>query len=367
MALIDELNIKPKPDFERLKKVLFRRGEPDRVPFYELFFDKPMKDHIMGKPCSFHLLLPIANLEQMILNDIEMWHRLGFDYASFMPFILFGDNFQVAEDHAPLKGPLRFWLKESKGAGIAARVDFEKHRWPDPNMVNLDIVDWAIKQLPDGMGAMSQLPGIVETTTWLMGYENFGIASIEDPELIKMVFDKVGSTLMRLTERILEIPGIFAINHGDDMGHKGGTLISPKTMRELGFGWHKKIAEACHAKGIAYILHSCGQVDSIMPDFIDFIGIDAKHSFEDIIEPVESIKRKWGNRIAVLGGIDVDLLSRGTTQDVRNRTREVLKKCAPGGGYCLGSGNSVTNYIKPENYLAMLDEGWKSGVYPIAV
>ena len=29
----------------------------------------------------------------------------------------------------------------------------------------------------------------------------------------------------------------------------------------------------------------------------------------------------------------------------------------PGGGYCLGSGNSVTNYIPVDNYLIMMDEG----------
>ncbi len=39
------------------------------------------------------------------------------------------------------------------------------------------------------------------------------------------------------------------------------------------------------------------------------------------------------------------------------RVRETLDVCLPGGGYCLGTGNSVTNYIRVRNYLAMLDEG----------
>jgi uroporphyrinogen decarboxylase len=34
----------------------------------------------------------------------------------------------------------------------------------------------------------------------------------------------------------------------------------------------------------------------------------------------------------------------------------------PGGGYCLGTGNSVANYIPLDNYLAMLDEGRKFAV-----
>jgi len=44
--------------------------------------------------------------------------------------------------------------------------------------------------------------------------------------------------------------------------------------------------------------------------------------------------------------------------------RKVIDVCAPGGGYALGTGNSVANYIPIQNYLVMLDEGRRYGVYP---
>ena len=69
-----------------------------------------------------------------------------------------------------------------------------------------------------------------------------------------------------------------------------------------------------------------------MPDLIETVRIDAKHSFEDVIVPVEEFKRRWGTRVAVLGGVDVDLLSRGTEEDIRRRTGQILAACAPGGG-----------------------------------
>ena len=54
----------------------------------------------------------------------------------------------------------------------------------------------------------------------------------------------------------------------------------------------------------------------------------------------------------------MDLLTRGSEDEVRRRTREILDVCAARGtGYCLGTGNSVANYIPTRNYLAMLDEG----------
>ena len=93
-----------------------------------------------------------------------------------------------------------------------------------------------------------------------------------------------------------------------------------------------------------------------MEDLIETVGIDARHSFQDNVEPVEEVYRKYGDRIAILGGMDVDLLSRGTTDQVRTRAREILQACAPGGGFCMGSGNTLPNYVKVDNYYAMLEE-----------
>jgi uroporphyrinogen decarboxylase len=59
--------------------------------------------------------------------------------------------------------------------------------------------------------------------------------------------------------------------------------------------------------------------------------------------------------VAVLGGVDVDLLSRGSREQVRQRTEQILERCAPAGGYACGSGNSVTNYVPPANFLAMVE------------
>ncbi len=81
------------------------------------------------------------------------------------------------------------------------------------------------------------------------------------------------------------------------------------------------------------------------------------HSFEDTIEDVCELKGTWGQRIALLGGIDVDFMCRATPEQIRERVRKTLDICMPGGGYCLGSGNSVANYIPVDNYLAMMDEG----------
>jgi uroporphyrinogen decarboxylase len=93
-----------------------------------------------------------------------------------------------------------------------------------------------------------------------------------------------------------------------------------------------------------------------MNDLLDDVCIDAKHSFEDVIMPVDEVKAKYGKRTCILGGIDMDLLASGSPREVRRATRKAIRDCAPGGGYAVGSGNTIANYIPMENYFAMLQE-----------
>jgi uroporphyrinogen decarboxylase len=158
-------------------------------------------------------------------------------------------------------------------------------------------------------------------------------------------------------ERIAQFERVKAVWGSDDMGFKTGTLISPADIREFVLPGHKMVAGMAHAVGLPFLLHSCGNLTAIMPDLIDDVRIDARHSFEDVIENVVLAKQRYGSRIALLGGIDLDFLCRANPDEVRERVRSTLDACLPGGGYCLGTGNSVANYIPLENYLAMLDEG----------
>ena len=93
-----------------------------------------------------------------------------------------------------------------------------------------------------------------------------------------------------------------------------------------------------------------------MADLVNDVGIDAKHSFEDAIVPAAEFKRRWGGRIGVLGGVDVDKFSRLAPAELRKYVRRIIDDCSPGGRFALGSGNSIPDFIPVENYLTMVDE-----------
>ncbi len=67
---------------------------------------------------------------------------------------------------------------------------------------------------------------------------------------------------------------------------------------------------------------------------------------------MEEAYDRWGKGIAILGGIDVDFLCRRTPAEIFARSRALIEKtgCI---GYALGSGNSIPDYVPPENYIAM--------------
>jgi uroporphyrinogen decarboxylase len=190
-----------------------------------------------------------------------------------------------------------------------------------------------------------------------MGYESLCLALYDQRDLVKAISDRLVEIYEVMVKRMLAFDRVKVIWGSDDMGFRNGTLISPDDLREFVLPGHKLMARLSHEAGRPYLLHSCGNLSAIMEDLIEDVGIDARHSFEDVIEPVTEAKARYGDRIALLGGIDVDFLCRADEGRVRKRVRETLERCLPGGGYCLGSGNSIANYIPLGNYLAMLDEG----------
>ena len=142
---------------------------------------------------------------------------------------------------------------------------------------------------------------------------------------------------------------------GDDLGFKTSTLTSPKNIRAHIFPQYKRVIELIKSKGKPFLWHSCGKIFSVMDDAIA-LGIDAKHSNEDTIAPYEEWITRYGDRIGLVGGIDVDLICQNPPEDVYEIVLERGQKYRQmAKGYALGSGNSIPDYVPVEGYLAMVE------------
>ena len=324
-----------KPNFDNLLKVL-NNETPDRPTLFEFFLNQPLYCKLAGVAEQDPAPKPAV---------IKAFMTAGYDYATVMPNFSFPKQ-EISHEQT---------ISLNEGASITNWEDFEKYPWPDPEQVNYGELDELAPFLPAGAKIISQGPGgVLENVIPLLGYDNICFLLMDDRELFKTVVDHVGSRLVRYYELVGKSDIVGAMISNDDWGFKSQPMLSPSDMREYIIPWHIKIVEAIHSHGKPAILHSCGNLASIMDDIIDECKYDGKHSYEDTITPVEEAYKLWGDRIAILGGIDLDFLCRRTVAEITERAENLLALTVSRGGFALGSGNSIPEYVPDEKYFAMI-------------
>jgi len=324
------------PRFENLLKVL-RREVPDRPTLFEFFMNEPLYRRLTGVPKPEGDVLPWLT---------EAFRRAGYDYVTHGGSDF---GFPAGAKHREQSVSL------NEAPVITDRATFEGYSWPEPDDRDYSSLEKIAAYLPDGMKVIVPGPsGVLENAINLVGFDNLCYMISDDPDLAQDVFDAVGSRLVRHYEIAAAFESVGACISNDDWGFKTQPMLSPAQMRRYVFPWHKRIVATIHAAGKPAILHSCGNAELIMDDMVDDIGFDGKHSYEDTIQPVEEAYERYGGRIAILGGIDVGFICRSTPEEVYRRSKAMLERASGRGGYALGTGNSVPEYVPDEGYFAML-------------
>jgi uroporphyrinogen decarboxylase len=361
------------PNFENLRRTILRQGPPGPVPFFELFADPGMVEAVLEEkfPVNLHRYIeePVLEIPEEdlpgLVKSLDMYVRfcreVGYDYVFMVTGLSLSRRLMPAADTAAVQnwpGGQRYWQDEASGP-IQSWADFESYPWPKAEDLSHAALEYVNAVLPEGMKvAAFGFGGVFENASWLMGLQSFSYALHDQPDLVEAICQRVGELTAATCAQVVTIDNVDMVFLSDDLGFYSSTLVSPDVIRRYILPHYKKVVDIAHKAGKLVVFHSCGNMYKLMEELIDDVGIDAKHSFEDKILPVEEAYRRWGDRVAILGGVDMDVLGRGTEQEVRARTRQILEVCGvKGTGYCLGSGNTAANYIPRQNYLAMLDEG----------
>lgn len=351
--------LRARPDGERFISTIMGRVCPERPPLVEYLIDdalrKPIVTELLGEEWVEPAPDDPGSLERYLDNFIAVWRQLGYDFIRFEQSLPLAELHVQGGDSTRADG-IRSWNDLHHGT-ISSWDDFERFQWPTVTPQFLRNYEYLAEHLPEGMGLMvCHAGGIYEHLAALFSYEGLCYALFDQPDLVAAVADRLGALMLDVYRQLVQLPGIIAIFPGDDMGFRSATLIPPDALRHYTLPWHARFAAVAHEAGLPYFLHSCGNLREIMPDLIDMVGIDAKHSFENAIISADAFQIEYGGRIGVLGGVDIDILGRGIPAQVRAETRRLIEACAPRGRYAVGSGNSIPSYVPLENYLSMLDE-----------
>ena len=178
---------------------------------------------------------------------------------------------------------------------------------------------------------------------------------------------KIGTEYYCELFRLAAAAGADVALLGDDYSDKNGPMMSPRQFNELILPSDAAVVAAVKRAGMYCIKHTDGDIRKIM-DALVATGVDCLGPLEPVPGmELRPILERYPGRIAVMGNISIDLLSRGCEDDVIRQTRLALATVSSIGPHILSSANTIASSVRPENFLAMVNTGKQFGKYPIDV
>jgi len=351
-------------NFERVRRALLRQDEGDRVPLFEISIHQAIKAQVLGRPI------------RTPQDEVEFWQTAGYDFVC----IRSGVRSVVRGLHPVVKEWLRArygesrsgsWVNKDSGL-IRTRQDFDEFPWPQSQDLggyddysNLDEYLQSMERcLPPNMKLIVQLGYLFMGAWQMMGFENFCVQLADDPEFVQAVVDRLADSQLAVLETLLQHDCVGAVWMPDDLCYNSGPVVAPRHYSKFIYPWYARMIERCHQANRPVGLHSDGDLTRLLPALVE-CGFDAIHPFEPPLNDIVAIKKHWGHRIAVCGNIDLKAtLIGGTPETVEAEVRDKAAQLAPGGGWLVGSSNSIPDFVPIENYQALLAASLKYGQYP---
>jgi MtaA/CmuA family methyltransferase len=337
---------------ERAAAVLEHRI-PDRVPV-------ALHNYLMAcRLCGMDFGDALRSGEAMAEAQLAAWREFGHD-------VIMHENGVCAE-------------AEALGCKIAYRTDIAPHV-AEPLVKSLDEVDGL--RVPDAettfplseilkatrilvketrgrvfiMGRADQGPMALASA--LMGPQQFLLA-VADPALrprIRRLCDICSQMNIAFGEAQKR-----AGAHGTSLGAYGPSLISPRVFGELE---QPRLAEFCarmRRAGLSTFVHACGNETRYVEDLMES-GADCLEL--DPLTDAAVCKRQARGKVAVLGMLDpVQVLHKGSVEDVRRHATEILRIMAPGGGFLMGPGCALPADTPPANIHMVMECARSAGRY----
>jgi len=349
---------------ERVGKCL-RHERPDRVPIHESFWEATVN----------------AWRRQGLPEGVAPEEHFGLEFDLISIDNSFGFNSEVVErtDEYIIErdawGDLkRNWLDhrstpELLDFSIKSRADWDqakKRLVPDPARV-----DWrevkaahASSREKGRFLCISAIPGY-EATWRKIGPEALLVAIADDPEWVMEMYEYDANMILGMAkfyrEQGLDFDGAWL---WDDLAYKNGPLFSPRAYRQQLLPYHKQVIDFLHAEGWPVILHSCGNITTLVSHLIE-AGFDCLQALE-VKAGVDLgfLVKEYGKHLCFMGGVDVRTF---WAEDESVLENEVRGKLAIGmsnpGGYIFHSDHSIPPQVSFQRYGKVVELVRRHGAY----
>lgn len=337
------------PDYRRLIAAAYRREIP-YAPLYEHAVSPKVLSSLVGRDLESLWEGDRDDKTEAFRTAARILANLGYDAFPFEGCVT--ELIQGGRGLMGLGEPI-----------IRDKKDLESFPWaeiPDRYFARFDPYFEALERaLPPGMRAYAGVGnGLFEIAQDLVPMTDLAFLELDEPEVFCELWIKIGDLLLEIWGRFLKrYDSLFCLyRFGDDLGFKSSLLIKPDTFYRHIAPQYRRLIQRIKSFGKPFLLHSCGAIFEIMDELIETCGIDAKHSNEDAISPFDYWVHTYGDKIALFGGIDMNILCTEDEQGIRAYVRELVGRIGNQSGIAYGSGNQIADYVPVEGFLAMTDE-----------
>jgi len=336
------------PDFRHIVDAAYNR-EADRLPLYEHGLDAGVVEKIIGRPVAALLSSKIFDDKTEGLKRIcQCAVKLGYDCIPFDRKIT-----HLIQNGRGLCG--------QAPAIIQTMQDVESYPWDRKLFEYIERFEQDFEAmryaLPEGMKAIGGVGnGMFEVIQDFVPLQDLAFLQVDVPDVYELLWRKIGDLMIQIWMWVLDnyVDCYAVCRFGDDLGFRSSTLIHPDEIRQHILPQYKRVVDLVHTKNKPFLLHSCGKIYDVMDDIINVVGIDAKHSNEDAIDCFDVWVEKYGDRIGNFGGVEMNIMTVNTPDEVRSYVHKLLDRIGAGnGGIAIGTGNQITSYTEPANWIAM--------------
>ena len=355
-------------------RIAMSGGIPDRVPVIPQICP-PHAIRVAGLPFKETIVDRLRNPRKYDLLEAEC----GLGYAV--------DGVRVWSRAAPRniewQGEKAYQVDPETGARVG-RVDFmgggnvvclpsQRRQLTDEDIEAIEVVPpedlvvsealipmkKAVAEYGDKLSIIGQLGGFtVQMLSFTQGIEPTLIDIVERPDFIKRYTEKLLAVSIPTAIAMARV-GAEALKIGDTFGQ----FMSPDQFKELCLPYFQQFVQTLRPYGPLIYLHMCGQVTHLL-DLMVETGVDCVEPMDEVGgTSVAETKRRIGDRVGLMGGINTVVLAHGTLEEVREDCARCIREAGEGGGYIMAAGDMLPTETSPEKVQVMVEVAETLGRY----
>ena len=334
---------------ERVLAAFSSKQIPDRVPWVEQIIDEKVISALLGK----EVIDPISS-EDISTEKTAEYYRAASEVYGELGLDGIGCPAWTPSIRDPVIKPGQA-VPESYTPGIRNWETFNQRTKEMPRPADMPLACYA-EGWSLGMETTDMFRALAVGMQYRMlevsiGFENIAVWHMDMPDLLHAAARFFCDWTCEAIRMILDRFPFDTVWLNDDLAFKTATFISPAMLREYVFPYHREIVDCVRSYGLPTMFHSDGNLAAILDDLIDS-GFVSVHPLERLAFDIRAARALVGDRIAVMGNVDIDFLEEGDPELCYRETAELIEELGPG-RFILASGNSITGNVKPENLKAM--------------